>query len=707
MRAESGSQRAPGDAVPAWQRELPTFYYHQHFLELLDFVAGHYGHVLDDRDTRLIDSFRALERPAQCLYVRLVNRKGRVFAVNKLRYPEIGGLEAPLASLGTAGWIGAPGPELFEDVLGFLTKAEITDAVAPLFPGLGRALKKDELVGFVLEHCAAPDFMAAVDLRRLLVQRRTAWVRFLLFLYFGEMRDGLSRFTLRDMGLVRTHSFTDSYEPRFADREEAVETFRFADLLRRFEHGTSRQRQRIVAGAGDWPDPQFEAAAILRDRLAYAAGRDLEKSGDPEAAMAIYRRGDSTRCGERLVRLLFATGRRDEAKACLDSIMDSPRSDEEWLFASDLYQRKFGRRRTSPLTDVLRSAETIDLDEAHSGSPERAAISHYQELGQKAFRAENTLWRSLFGLLFWDELFAGDAGALHSPFEALPSTLTDGAFYGAHADAIESRLAALADVPATKRRLLKTSTRHFGTPNGVFRWRRSMMETLFALLDSAETTAVAAVLRHMCRDYRRSRYGFPDLLVVDEDGARFVEIKTEGDQLRRNQLTRLTQMRAAGLRADVVRVRWVLDPRQAYVVVDVETTGGSGEQHRVTELAAVKVRDGRIVDRFQSLLNPQRPIPPGITRLRCSRTWPGTSRHSWTAPSSSLTTSTSTTVSCPGSSPASVAISGIPSSVPARPCASSTPGCRPTAWESCAASSVSHSGSITGRCATPRPRQNC
>lgn len=112
-----------------------------------------------------------------------------------------------------------------------------------------------------------------------------------------------------------------------------------------------------------------------------------------------------------------------------------------------------------------------------------------------------------------------------------------------------------------------------------------------------------------------NRYGYPDLLVVDDNGVRFVEIKAEGDQLRRNQLLRIRQMRAAGFRADVVRIRWRLDPKQTYVVVDVETTGGSGEAHRVTELAAVKVRHGSITDRYQTLLNPQRPIPPGITRL--------------------------------------------------------------------------------------------
>ncbi|MEM7692060.1 MAG: exonuclease domain-containing protein, partial [Pseudomonadota bacterium] len=97
--------------------------------------------------------------------------------------------------------------------------------------------------------------------------------------------------------------------------------------------------------------------------------------------------------------------------------------------------------------------------------------------------------------------------------------------------------------------------------------------------------------------------------------ARFVEIKTDGDQLRRNQLLRLEQLKKAGFRAEVVLVRWVLSAAQPYVVVDVETTGGRGDQHRVTEIGAVKILNGKIVDRFQTLLNPQRRIPSNITRL--------------------------------------------------------------------------------------------
>jgi len=54
----------------------------------------------------------------------------------------------------------------------------------------------------------------------------------------------------------------------------------------------------------------------------------------------------------------------------------------------------------------------------------------------------------------------------------------------------------------------------------------------------------------------------------------------------------------------------------SYVVVDVETTGGrpyAGD--RVTEIAAVTVPDGRIHEVYETLINPQRSIPPMITAI--------------------------------------------------------------------------------------------
>lgn len=54
----------------------------------------------------------------------------------------------------------------------------------------------------------------------------------------------------------------------------------------------------------------------------------------------------------------------------------------------------------------------------------------------------------------------------------------------------------------------------------------------------------------------------------------------------------------------------------SYVVVDTETTGGRAwSSDRITEIAAVVVRNGEIVEVFETLVNPQRSIPYFVTKL--------------------------------------------------------------------------------------------
>jgi len=54
----------------------------------------------------------------------------------------------------------------------------------------------------------------------------------------------------------------------------------------------------------------------------------------------------------------------------------------------------------------------------------------------------------------------------------------------------------------------------------------------------------------------------------------------------------------------------------SYAVVDTETTGGSHWLYdKITEIAAVVVRDGEIVEVYETLVNPQRSIPPFVSRL--------------------------------------------------------------------------------------------
>ena len=52
-----------------------------------------------------------------------------------------------------------------------------------------------------------------------------------------------------------------------------------------------------------------------------------------------------------------------------------------------------------------------------------------------------------------------------------------------------------------------------------------------------------------------------------------------------------------------------------FVVVDVETTGWSPAEARITEIGAVKLRAGRITGEFSTLVDPAMPIPPDIEAL--------------------------------------------------------------------------------------------
>jgi Fanconi-associated nuclease 1 len=56
------------------------------------------------------------------------------------------------------------------------------------------------------------------------------------------------------------------------------------------------------------------------------------------------------------------------------------------------------------------------------------------------FYSEGSITRTIFGLLFWDIIFASVPGAFETPYQSAPLDIADDAFYRARKDLIEARL---------------------------------------------------------------------------------------------------------------------------------------------------------------------------------------------------------------------------------------------------------------------------
>ena len=53
----------------------------------------------------------------------------------------------------------------------------------------------------------------------------------------------------------------------------------------------------------------------------------------------------------------------------------------------------------------------------------------------------------------------------------------------------------------------------------------------------------------------------------------------------------------------------------SYTVIDTETTGYDPRYDQIIEMAAIKIRDGKEVARYETLVNPERPIDDFIADL--------------------------------------------------------------------------------------------
>lgn len=131
---------------------LPTSYYHDHFMEMLAFVGKVFPDFLSDEEQAFIKMFRTLDMSARCLYIRMVNRKTRFFALQHIaHYNEIDAPKDALATLLEASLVRELQPEDAAGVLATLPKSDLSALADDLDLSDRRASwGKAKLVAYIL-----------------------------------------------------------------------------------------------------------------------------------------------------------------------------------------------------------------------------------------------------------------------------------------------------------------------------------------------------------------------------------------------------------------------------------------------------------------------------------------------------------------------------------------------------------------------------
>jgi DNA polymerase-3 subunit epsilon len=617
-------------SMPRFRKELPEKYYLDHFNEFVGFISQQCAHLLDKEHQEFVSCYQQLSHDSQCMFVRVVNRQSRFINLNKMIYQEINDGPHQLLILENAGLLSKLSLNNVNAWLQELTKLQLLDIFSQLGVGsvnvgnvnvikVNKNAAKSILFEQLTQSYSNNQCLSSELAQQYLTKSFEHCLAYLLFLFFGDTDSGLDKFSMRDLGVLKTRANSPKPNARFDNLEQAQIVFYYSFKLEQLKRNELDIKEYAATNLGitKYPEPSINCSQSkqLKGEYFYLLGKQL-LSEHPTSALEYLSASTHHKAQEKWLRELYKRGEKDRVKGKLEDIIDNSLDDTLLLFAEDFYERKFHQVKLSKLTQKLREdSHHLVIDEIHKDQVEKGVKYYYQNLGAIALRTENRLFNALFGLAFWHELFNQHADSIATEFDRRPKVVRENTIYEVLGEAIERRLLMFSEPQNAIAYLTKIAAQYYGQPNGMFRWNTQIIQIISMFLKAAQTQAVIAHLRAMAQNYQGLNDGYPDLMIIENGQLRFEEVKAPGDSIRANQFVSMNALQCAGFDVQICRVQWFVDPLQPYVVVDVETTGGKQPQHRITEIGAVKMINGEIVDTWSSLINPQKHISKFITKF--------------------------------------------------------------------------------------------
>jgi VRR-NUC domain len=191
-----------------------------------------------------------------------------------------------------------------------------------------------------------------------------------------------------------------------------------------------------------------------------------------------------------------------------------------------------------------------------SGSVERDAAQHLAAVWPAVHYVENSLMNTLFGLAFWEQIFAPVPGAFHHAYQSVPADMYQG-FSEARQDALQARFEELEHLDLVSE--LGEARRRFAPYYCQWVDWQGISEALQTqALEVIPRAHLMAVWRRLLFDPGENRSGFPDLIALGEAPGEycFIEVKGPGDRLQDNQKRWLRYFQRHAIPARVAWVEW-------------------------------------------------------------------------------------------------------------------------------------------------------
>ena len=551
--------------APSSNNELNPYYYRDNFLRLCDTVEAQYEDVLGEEEQALLQRFRALAFDAQCLYVRMVSRVGPWFRVSRLAYPELGDLGPAMAALDEGGLLFL-GEQLTTDELGRLyTRAELQQVFTPHL-GEPRFRDKAALLAAVddlpLDDSTITAMLCDLDGDDIVAPWGGDQVLLLQLLFFGNRRQSLTEFVLSDLGVANYFPYKlDRQQRLFANREALDEYLVCATLsdcwyeLR--DTGDAQGMQELALELLS-RQVDFESTKSRWHRLCNGLARDLERQGELLTAHALYAASESHPARERRARILERDQQWREAAALCEEMLLAPWCERESEAARRILQRARRKLGGKPAPRARDHFSELPMSVAREDGPVELLVAHALSGDwQSVHYVENRLFKTLFGLAFWEQIFAPLPGVFHHAYQTRPSDMFEPAFRQRRSELLDSRMEELRRCDL-RRELSAAYSRYQGYLCTWVDWRYIDLALVQHTLAVVPPEHLLAIWQRMLFDPLENRSGFPDLIALGTRQGEYslIEVKGPGDALQDGQKRWLRFFRQQGIPASVAWVSW-------------------------------------------------------------------------------------------------------------------------------------------------------